>query len=108
MVGHLIPNVAKWIEEGNRGEVEWVQKLAELATEQLRSSELSVSSVVLNGDPKRVLVDEAEKWGADSIFVGSTGFSNRFERFLLGSVSAAVAARAHCSVEVVRAEKREG
>jgi nucleotide-binding universal stress UspA family protein len=27
---------------------------------------------------------------------------------MLGSVSAAVAARAHCSVEVVRAEKREG
>jgi nucleotide-binding universal stress UspA family protein len=108
MIGHLIPNVAKWIEEGNRGEVEWMQKLAALATEQLRSSELSVSSVVLNGDPKRVLVEEAEKWGADSIFVGSTGFSNRFERFMLGSVSAAVAARAHCSVEVVRAEKREG
>lgn len=108
MIGHLIPNVAKWIEEGNKGEVEWVQKLAELATEQLRPSDLSVSSVVLTGDPKRVLVEEAEKWGADSIFVGSTGFSNRFERFLLGSVSAAVAARAHCSVEVVRAEKREG
>jgi nucleotide-binding universal stress UspA family protein len=108
MIGHLIPNVAKWIEEGSEGEVEWVQKLAEHATEQLRSSKLSVSSVVLNGDPKRVLVEEAEKWGADSIFVGSTGFSNRFERFMLGSVSAAVAARAHCSVEVVRAEKREG
>jgi len=35
-------------------------------------------------------------------FVGSAGFSNRLERFVLGSVSAAVAARAHCSVEVVR------
>jgi nucleotide-binding universal stress UspA family protein len=105
MIGNLIPNVAKWIEEGNRGEVDWMQKLAELATEQLRSSELSVSSVVLSGDPKRVMVEEAEKWGADSIFVGSTGFSNRFERFLLGSVSAAVAARAHCSVEVVRKQQ---
>ena len=106
MIGNLIPKVAKWIEEGNRGEVEWVQKLTEHATHQLRSSELSVSSMVLNGDPKRVLVEEAEKWGADSIFVGSTGFSNRFERFMLGSVSAAVAARAHCSVEVVRSEKK--
>jgi nucleotide-binding universal stress UspA family protein len=34
--------------------------------------------------------------------VGSAGFSNRLERFVLGSVSAAVAARAHCSVEIVR------
>jgi nucleotide-binding universal stress UspA family protein len=108
LIGHLIPPVAKWIEESNRGEVEWMQKLAGHATEQLRSSELNVSSAVLNGDPKRVLVEEAEKWGADSIFVGSVGFSNRFERFMLGSVSAAVAARAHCSVEVVRAEKTEG
>lgn len=107
LIGHLIPNVAKWIEESNKGEVEWMQKLAEQMTEQLRVAELNVSSVVLNGDPKRVLVEEAEKWGADSIFVGSVGFSNRFARFMLGSVSAAVAARAHCSVEVVRAEKTE-
>ena len=35
------------------------------------------------------------------------GFGNRLERFLLGSVSAAVAARAHCSVEVVRAPQDE-
>jgi CHAT domain len=32
--------------------------------------------------------------------------SNPIERFLMGSVSAAVAARAHCSVEVVRARAR--
>lgn len=107
LIGHLIPNVAKWIEESNKGEVEWMQKLAEHATELLRPSELSVSSIVLNGDPKSALVEEAEKWRADSIFVGSVGFSNRFERFMLGSVSGAVAARAHCSVEVVRAEKIE-
>jgi nucleotide-binding universal stress UspA family protein len=29
------------------------------------------------------------------------------ERFLIGSVSSAVAARAHCSVEVVREQKAE-
>jgi len=107
LIGHLIPNVARWIEESNKGEAEWMQKLAEHATEQLSPSELIVSSAVLTGDPKRVLVEEAGRWGADSIFVGSVGFSNRFERFLLGSVSAAVAARAHCSVEVVRAGKAE-
>ena len=62
---------------------------------------LAVSSVITAGDPKQVLLDEAEHWGADSLFVGARGLS-RVERFLLGGVSAAVAARAHCSVEVVR------
>jgi nucleotide-binding universal stress UspA family protein len=40
------------------------------------------------------------------VFVGATGLTNRFERFLLGSTAAAVAARAHCSVEVVRKRRR--
>ncbi len=102
MLGSLIPSVAKWIEESNEGEMDWMRKLADRAMQPLRDAELFVSSSIMTGDPKRVLIEEAERWGADSIFVGSTGFSNRFERFLLGSVSAAVAARAHCSVEVVR------
>lgn len=103
VVGNLVPQVAKWLEDGD--DREWMQKMGERAVEQLRSAELEVSSSILTGDPKNVLVQEAEAWGADSIFVGSTGFSNRFERFLLGSVSASVAARAHCSVEVVREQK---
>ena len=52
-------------------------------------------------DAYHVLVSEAEEWEADSVFVGSTGLS-RLERFILGSVSAAVAPRVSCSVEVVR------
>lgn len=104
-VGHLIPQVEEWVDEVSDEEREWMQNLFERATEELRSHELTVSSSIMAGNPKRVLIEEAEKWRADSVFVGSTGFSNRFERFLLGSVSAAVAARAHCSVEVVREAK---
>jgi nucleotide-binding universal stress UspA family protein len=74
-----------------------VEPLADL----LRSRGLTVSSVMKEGDPKHVLLDEAEQWEADCVFVGARGLS-RVERFLLGSVSAAVAARAHCSVEVMR------
>ena len=72
--------------------------------EKLRAAELVASSVIKKGDPKRVLVDESEHWGADSIFVEARGL-RLIERFLLGSVSAAVATRAHCSVEVVRAKE---
>ena len=104
-VGGLIPPVTRWIEESNREENAWAREVAEAAAERLRAAELQATACVVEGDPKAALVEEAERWGADSIFVGSTGFGNRLERFLLGSVSASVAARAHCSVEVVREPK---
>ena len=57
---------------------------------------------VKKGEPQRVLVEEARKWKADSIFVGSRNISGAFERFRLGSVSTALVTSASCSVEVVR------
>ncbi|HWO00146.1 MAG TPA: universal stress protein [Blastocatellia bacterium] len=101
MAGSLIPPVVQWAEEQNRAAVEIVRKMVESFEEQFRAAKLNVSSIVKPGDPKRVLVEEAEAWEADCIFVGARGLS-RIDRFLLGSVSAAVAGRAHCSVEVVR------
>jgi nucleotide-binding universal stress UspA family protein len=89
------------VKEGDRDEREWVRRMVEASAEKLRAAELIVSSVVKEGDPKRVLVDEAERWKADCVFVGARGL-RLIERFLLGSVSAAVAARVPCSVEVVR------
>ncbi len=64
----------------------------------------NVSVSIQRGDPKRVLIGEARRWRADSIFLGSRDFSSGFERFKLGSVSTAVVANAPCSVEVVRAK----
>jgi nucleotide-binding universal stress UspA family protein len=75
---------------------------ARAGSDRLRVGGIGVEEPVLReGDPKRVLLEEAEAWAADCIFVGAKGLS-RIERVLLGSVSAAVAARAECSVEVVR------
>ena len=73
----------------------------ELTATVSNSTGLTVSSQIRKGAPKSILPAEAASWGADCIFVGARGLS-RFERFRLGSVSAATAARAHCSVEVVR------
>lgn len=53
------------------------------------------------GTAKEVILDEAEKWDADLIVVGSRGLG-ALDRFLLGSVSHAVTQHAKCSVEVVR------
>jgi nucleotide-binding universal stress UspA family protein len=101
-LGKIIPPLGEMIEEDLREEKKWVERVSESSVELLRAATIKVKSVVREGDPKRELCKAAEEWGADCIFVGSTGFSNRFERFILGSVSAGVAARAHCSVEVVR------
>jgi nucleotide-binding universal stress UspA family protein len=62
---------------------------------------LEIITEIRNGHAKEVILDEAEKWGADLIVLGSHGYSG-WQRFLLGSVSHAVATHAHCSVEIVR------
>lgn len=102
VLGNLIPQVAEWIRESEEGELQWVRKMVEAYADDLRRAGLEVSPILKDGDPKNVLVAEAKRLGTDCIFVGSTGFSNRLERFLLGSVSSTVANRAECSVEVVR------
>ena len=67
----------------------------------LRSAGIYVTTAVVQGDPKSVVIDDAEAWGADLIVLGSHGRKG-LQRFLLGSVSEAVLRHAHCSVEVVR------
>ena len=101
-LGKLIPPLEKTLEEDRREEKAWVERISRRSVELLRAAGTKVTCDVREGDPKRELCKAAEEWGADCIFAGSAGFSNRFERFVLGSVSGAVAARAHCSVEVVR------
>lgn len=53
------------------------------------------------GEPRGVILDAAKTWAADLIVLGSHG-RRGLDRFLLGSVSEAVAIHAHCSVEVIR------
>jgi nucleotide-binding universal stress UspA family protein len=68
----------------------------------LQAAELIVSSKVEQGDPKQLIVANAEEWGAECIFIGASQGYRALEQLLLGSVATAVVSRAHCSVEVVR------
>ncbi len=79
-----------------------LNKAAELLKK--KNPDLSISTAAINGSPKHVILQEAEKLGADLIVVGSHG-KGVIGRFLLGSVSQAVAMHAQCSVLIVR--KRE-
>ena len=86
---------------GNPEVEQIVEHRAGSVVRKLVSSGVKAVLRITAGDAKNVLLEEAEKWHASCIFLGAQGHS-RLERFLLGSVSAAVAARAECSVEVVR------
>lgn len=95
--------LADWVRQENLR----LQTKIEIAAQKLQQSGLKVTCLAKPVDPKKLLIEEAEKWGADSIFVGARGVGP-IERFLIGSVSATVAARAHCSVEVVRTSRSIG
>lgn len=85
---------------------DWAESLALDSLKKLNDAGLVATVEVRLGYPKDQIIKAAETMNADCIFVGPHCKGNSFERFLLGSVSAAVAARAHCSVEVVRRGSR--
>ena len=100
----LLPWTPEQIAQREASARDWMQKQVEAAAEELRSSGLALTPVITAGNPKQLLLDEADGWDADCLFIGARGH-NRLVRFMLGSVATAVVARAHCSVEVVRTKK---
>ncbi len=100
-IGRFVPQMTGFAVE-TKFASQWAEALASTALAKLDKSGIASSVEVRLGRPKDVIIEEAEKWNADNIFVGPHCAANSFERFLIGSVSAAVAARAHCSVEVIR------
>jgi nucleotide-binding universal stress UspA family protein len=64
-----------------------------------------LTTKVVHGSPAQAIVEEAEKWGADLIIMGSHGYGF-WKRALLGSVSNAVVHHAPCSVLVIRSPEK--
>lgn len=83
---------------------EQAESVVREASQRLRAGQalpMESFTTIKVGRAEDVILDEAEKWGADLIVLGSHGY-RAFKRFLLGSVSQAVATHAKCSVEIVR------
>jgi nucleotide-binding universal stress UspA family protein len=83
---------------------EQAQAAIENAEKRIRESQgaaLEISSRITEGHTLTEILDEAASWEADLIVLGSHG-RRGLKRFLLGSVSNAVASHADCSVEIVR------
>ena len=76
------------------------------AAEKFRAAGFKTSHFVEEGDAREVILDYAEQWPADLIVVGSHGRKG-MNRFLMGSVSEAVARYARCSVEIVRVHAKQ-
>lgn len=76
--------------------------LLEEVAARLRAAGFGATEIAIHeGDPRTVILDEAENWNADLIVVGSHGRTG-VRRWMMGSVSEAVARHAACSVEIVR------
>ena len=78
-----------------------LQEAVTNAKQVLTAAGLKATGAVLSGKAKKVILEEARKWDADLIVVGSHG-RRGIKRFLLGSVSEAVVMNAHCSAVVMR------
>ncbi|MBA3716005.1 MAG: universal stress protein [Pyrinomonadaceae bacterium] len=76
-------------------------KASSSASGELQTGGVTAEAVVRHGDPRTVIVEEAEHWSADLIVVGARGYTG-LAKFLMGSVSQAIVSGAPCSVMVVR------
>ncbi len=106
----FIPTTETWAlpdsyySELERSEKEKAQLALDKALEHLRTAQgaaVEIMSEMHEGRAEEVILDEADRWGASLIVLGSHGYRG-FRRFLLGSVSQNVASHAKCSVEIVR------
>jgi nucleotide-binding universal stress UspA family protein len=83
-------------------EAEKLEETGKQIIDRLNSENLSAELIIREGNPKQILIEEAENWSANAIFVGAANFEGFVARYLIGSVSSAVITRASCSVEIVR------
>lgn len=76
-------------------------RILETAAKRLFDAGLRVETHLLTGEPRHELLQHVDRWEADTIFLGARGLHHG-GRLSLGTLASAVAARAHCTVEIVR------
>lgn len=92
---------SEWARSHESTPREWICHMVEHFAKLLYSANLAAETAICEGDPKPEIVRQAEDFRADLLVLGAHGLHHGAQRNL-GSVAGAVAARAHCSVEIVR------
>ena len=97
----LPANYFEKLDRAAREHTEAVEHAVVLKLAKSLDASVKITGNTLPGSPRATILEEADRWKADLIVVGSHGYG-AWHRFLLGSVSQAIVSHAKCSVEVVR------
>jgi nucleotide-binding universal stress UspA family protein len=91
---------------GKQGSIQsiedWIEPFFETLRGRIQGREFATHFSIFDGDPKSKLLSYAAEHHVGTIFLGARGL-NHGERLYLGTLASAVCARAHCTVEIVRA-----
>jgi nucleotide-binding universal stress UspA family protein len=101
----LPPDYFDKLDRAVRERAESIKDVAVIKLAKSLDPSIKLTGNILPGPPRSIILEEADRWKADLIVIGSHGYG-AWQRFLLGSVSQAVVSHAKCSVEVVR--RRDG
>jgi nucleotide-binding universal stress UspA family protein len=89
------------LDGSRKAKLEYASALTSRLATELKNAGYATQSVVEEGNATRSIVEFAEKWHPDYIFLGSHGRTG-WKRLTLGSVSEGVAHKVPCSVVIVR------
>ena len=92
----------QWVVQLDADAREAALRMIEKHASDLYGAGLKVDTHLSRGEPKQTLLNATRDLAADFIFVGAHGLHHEGKPSL-GTVASAVAARAHCTVEIVRA-----
>ena len=101
VMADLPPEYAVEILRQHEARLDWLETVATAAHHQLEIPGVVTERHTLDGEPKHTLLEWAERWKADCLFIGASGLQHPGTE-TLGTVASALAVRAHCSVEIVR------
>lgn len=93
--------VVSVVTKGPDSDIDKVHMYADAAVEKARAEGCDARKLVESGQPEKVILEAASRFGCGTIIVGRSGKTS-LDRVIMGSVSNHVVANANCTVVVVQ------